>query len=97
MERRLAELRDRLYHAESLSLEREGDIHVLRSQLNVLLSAHTHNRYVTVISSIRHLSTRYIEHDGPCSFEETISSISIMVLSQVFALKQCKQPIKSRK
>lgn len=47
MERRLAELRDRLYHAESLSQEREGDIHVLRSQLNILLSAHTHeNGYV---------------------------------------------------
>ncbi len=42
MERRLAELRDRLYHAESLSQEREGDIHVLRSQLNILLTSHTH-------------------------------------------------------
>ncbi len=43
MERRLAELRDRLYHAESLSQEREGDIHVLRNQINILLSAHTHD------------------------------------------------------
>ena len=50
MERRLAELRDRLYHAESLSQEREGDIHVLRSQLNILLSAHTHENGYAVYS-----------------------------------------------
>ena len=55
MERRLAELRDRLYHAESLSQEREGDIHVLRNQLNILLSAHTHdNGYVIFVYVLVH-------------------------------------------
>ena len=37
MEKRLAELRDRLTFAETLNKERENDIHALRTQLNYLL------------------------------------------------------------
>ena len=42
MEKRLAELRDRLHHAESLNQERENDIHSLKGQINVLMGAHSH-------------------------------------------------------
>ncbi len=42
MEKRLADLRDRLHHAESLNQERDSDIHMLRNQINVLAGAHLH-------------------------------------------------------
>ena len=42
LEKRLAEMRDRLQHAESLNRERESDIMALRSQINVLMQGHMH-------------------------------------------------------
>ncbi|KAK2170426.1 hypothetical protein LSH36_3g29011 [Paralvinella palmiformis] len=41
LEQKLAELRDRLHYAESLNTERENDVHILRSQIRVLLSSQT--------------------------------------------------------
>ena len=38
-EKRLAELRDRVQYAESLNKERENDVHHLRQQMSMLLSA----------------------------------------------------------
>ena len=40
LEKRYVDLRDRLYHAESLNLERESDIRILQNQVRVLLGAH---------------------------------------------------------
>ena len=39
LEHRLTELRDRLEHAEYMSREREGDAHIIHSQLDVLIQA----------------------------------------------------------
>ena len=42
LEKRLAEMRDRLRHAETLNRERTADVMGLRSQINVLMHGHRH-------------------------------------------------------
>ena len=42
MEKKLAELRDRLHYAESLNEERENDIHNLRNQVKMFMGVHRH-------------------------------------------------------
>ena len=47
LEKRLAEMRDRLQHADSINREREHDLLALRKQVRVLMEAHRHgNEYV---------------------------------------------------
>ncbi|XP_071088522.1 alpha-1,3-mannosyl-glycoprotein 4-beta-N-acetylglucosaminyltransferase B-like [Haliotis cracherodii] len=43
LEKRFADLRDRLQYAESLNRQRENDLYVLRTQFNYLLEAVSHN------------------------------------------------------
>ena len=42
LEKRLAEMRDRLQHAESINRECNTDIMALRAQINVLMRGHKH-------------------------------------------------------
>ena len=44
VEKRLADLRDRLHHAETLNQERDRDIHMLYQQISLLLGAQGTNK-----------------------------------------------------